>query len=195
MSKAPKEPQGLTIAELVRLADVVKKHSYRDFAMIITGVYHGLRVSELTGLRVSDVDLTNNQITVRRLKGSLTQVQDLRASTENFESESSILRHWLKIRVEKSDYVFPSERNRRMDRSTFFRLFQSYAEQAKIPVAKHHPHVLKHSLGFILNEAGASLSIIQAALGHKNISSTIIYARATSEQANRAVKDALGKLL
>jgi site-specific recombinase XerD len=74
------------------------------------------------------------------------------------------------------------------------RIFYAAAEAAGLPEGKRHPHCLKHSLGFNLVAAGVDLASIRIALGHKNISSTAIYAIPTDEQVGTVVARALASL-
>jgi site-specific recombinase XerD len=84
-----------------------------------------------------------------------------------------------------SDYLFLSQKGGALDRSAFFRVFQSIAERAGLPKSKQHPHCLKHSLGFFLVEQGVPLPSIQQMLGHKSLASTGVYLKVTDSRANR----------
>src|SRR5580692_766774 len=173
----------------------VASESPRNHAMILLGFKHGMRTSEICGLKLADVDMKNGQVTIRRLKGSLTTTQPLiDMPGQPLLSEKSVLRAWLKLRKDASDYVFTSQKGGRMDRSAFFRLFQSIAERAGLPADRRHPHCLKHSLGFALVASNVHLTIVKQALGHRNIASTAIYAVPTDEQTGKAVNAALAGL-
>ena len=169
--------------------------SKRNLAMILLAYRHGMRASEVCELRLSDLDLKNGQITIRRLKGSLTTTQPLTDHAgQPLLSEKRVLRAWLAERHDASDFVFTSQKGGRIHRSQFFRLFQSTAERAGLPSDRCHPHCLKHALGFSLVAANVNLASVKVALGHKRITSTAIYAVPTDEQVGKAVTAALASL-
>jgi len=168
----------------------------RDLAMILLAFRHGMRASEVTGLELKDVDLKNNEIVIRRLKGSLRTTQPLAdVPGQPLLSERRVLRDWLKERGEHpSKYVFVSQKSGKLNRSTFYRVFSDAAERAGLPADKRHPHVLKHSLGVALVEANVNLAVIKQALGHRSIASTAIYTQPSDEMAGKAVVAALASL-
>jgi len=176
---------------------ILKKasQSKRNLAMILLAYRHGMRASEVCDLRLSDLDLKNGQITIRRLKGSLTTTQPLTDHPgQPLLSERRVLRAWLAERRDISDFVFTSQKGGRIHRSQFFRMFQSVAERAGLPADRRHPHCLKHALGFSLVAANVNLASVKVALGHKSIASTAIYAVPTDEQVGKAVNAALASL-
>src|SRR5215467_16333551 len=80
------------ILKVLRIAS----ESKRNLAMILLAYRHGMRTSEVCELRLSDLDLKNGQITIRRLKGSLTTTQPLSDHPgQPLLSERRILRAWL----------------------------------------------------------------------------------------------------
>lgn len=188
------ELQALTQDEVVSVLRLAASESKRNHAMILLAFKHGLRASEVCDLKLSDIDLKNGIITIRRCKDSLKSSQDLLdLPGQPLLSEKRVLKGWLEEREtyhDRSDYVFLSQKGGGMDRSAFFRLFQSLAERVGLPTAKRHPHCLKHALGFYLVEQGVPLPSIQQALGHKSLSSTGVYLKVNDERANRDVAKA-----
>src|SRR5215467_1450893 len=179
------------ILKVLRIAS----ESKRNLGMILLAYRHGMRASEVCDLRLSDLDLKNGQVTIRRLKGSLTTTQPLSdLPGQPILSEKKILRAWLIERRDPSDFVFVSQKGGRIHRSQFFRMFQSVAERASLPNNRRHPHCLKHALGFSLVAANVNLASVKVALGHKSIASTAIYAVPTDEQVGKAVNAALASL-
>jgi type 1 fimbriae regulatory protein FimE len=165
----------------------------RNRCMIAMGYRHGMRTSEICGLKLSDLDLRNNEICIRRLKGSLITTQPIcDQQGEPALSERKLLRAWLSERGDHpSLYVFTSQKSGKINRSQFFRIFSEAAEKAGLPESKRHPHCLKHSLAVSLVTAGVDLAMIRIALGHRNISSTAVYAVPSDAQAGAAVTRAL----
>lgn len=186
--------KALTPEEILRVLRVASE-SKRNLAMILLAYRHGMRASEVCDLRLSDLDLKNGQITIRRLKGSLTTTQPLFDHPGRpLLSEKRVLRNWLADRKDASDFVFTSQKGGKIHRSQFFRMFQSVTERSGLPADRRHPHCLKHALGFSLIAANVHITSVKAALGHKSIASTAIYAVPTDEQVGKAVNAALVSL-
>jgi site-specific recombinase XerD len=117
-------------------------------------------------------------LAIRRLKGNLRTVQPLSDHPgQPLLSEKRVLRAWLAVRRDAGDFVFTSQKGGRIHRSQFFRVFQSIAERAGLPMDRRHPHCLKHALGFALVAANAHIAVVKQALGHRNIASAPIYAQ------------------
>ena len=69
-----------------------------------------------------------------------------------------------------------------IDSKTIFLLFKKYAIKAGFPVEKQHVHILRHSIAVHLMNAGWDLADVQDWLGHKAITSTMVYARITNKR-------------
>lgn len=183
------EMQSLTQDEIVSVLRLAASESKRNHAMILLAFKHGLRASEVCNLRLGDIDLKNGTIIIRRLKGSLKSSQDLLdIPGQPLVSEKRVLKAWLDERAEyadASDYLFLSQKGGGMDRSAFYRAFQSIAARAGLPATKQHPHVLKHSLGFLMVEQGVPLPSIQQLLGHRSLASTGVYLKVNDARANK----------
>src|SRR5437016_13197937 len=130
--------------------------------MVLLAVRHGLRVSELTGLRFQHVNLREGWVRVERLKGSLTTVQTLeRHPGQPLLDEVRALSAWLRERRDDgTDAVFNSSHGGRLHRSSFFRLWRGLAERAGLPPEKRHPHVAKHTCGALMARENASAFMI-----------------------------------
>ena len=183
----------LTPQETLALLKAAKSRSTRDWAMILLAYRHGLRASEVCGLKLADMDLKTGSISIRRLKGSLHTIQPLyQHRGQPLLDETAALRAWLRKRpADGSDYLFTSQKGGKLGRTQFFRNFQTVAESAGLPVEKRHPHVLKHSLASHLVAGNANLALIRQALGHRSISSTMQYIGTSDEQAAEALQRAL----
>jgi integrase len=177
--------------ELIRFLKAAKARSQRDYTAFLVGFHHGLRVSEIANLTLADADLKDGRITIRRLKGSMTSEQSLQfVKGSPILDERRALRDWLEQRNDRSNYLFPSQKGGRMDRSAIFRAYQAAAEDAGLPVEKRHPHCLKHSRARLLVESGVNLMMAKEWLGHRAIASTAIYATPSPAAVERAVAQA-----
>jgi type 1 fimbriae regulatory protein FimB len=186
----------LTPDETLTVLKAAREHATRDWAMVLVAYRHGLRASEVCSLKLSDIDLKAGSISIRRLKGSLPTVQPLYPHRgQPLLDEISALRAWLREREEDgSDYLFTSQKGGRLDRTQFFRVFQTVAESAGLTVEKRHPHVLKHSLASHLVAGNVNLALIRQALGHRSINSTMQYVGTSDGQAAEAAQAALMRL-
>lgn len=183
----------LTPEEVLAVLRIARDRDVRTWAMILLAYRHGMRASEVCGLRLADVDLKDGAITIARLKGSMRTVQPLYAHRgQPLLDEVVALRAWLKVRpADGSDYLFTSQKGGRLDRTQFFRMFKAVAEAAGLPAEKRHPHCLKHSLASHLVAGNVNLALVKQALGHRSISSTMVYVGTTDAQAAEAVQAAL----
>src|SRR5712692_5997745 len=183
----------LTPDELLAVVKAAKARSARDWAMVLLAYRHGLRASEVCGIKLADVDLKAGSISIRRLKGSLHTIQPLyQHRGQPLLDETAALRAWLRKRSrDGSDYLFTSQKGGKLSRIQFFRVFQAIAESAGLPIEKRHPHVLKHSLASHLVAGNANLALIRQALGHRSINSTMAYIGTSDAQAAEALQRAL----
>jgi site-specific recombinase XerD len=183
----------LSPPEMLSLLKAARKRSTRDWAIILLAYRHGLRASEVCGIKLADVDLKTGSISIRRLKGSLHTIQPIyQHRGQPLLDETAALRAWLHKRSQDgSDYLFTSQKGGKLSRIQFFRVFQTVAESAGLSVEKRHPHVLKHSLASHLVAGNANLALIRQALGHRSIGSTMAYIGTSDAQAAEALQRAL----
>lgn len=186
-------PRYLTIAEqervLAAFAERTSLAGRRDYAMIATALLCGLRVSELVSVRVTDVDLEAGTLRVIG-KGDkerlCTVVPRLRAILLPY-----LVHDWPALVGGRygSPYLFTraSKRTHRgttpeplLTRSMYWILKHQVSPIVGKPV---HPHMLRHSFASRLRENGAPLELIQDALGHANISTTLIYAHLSTAKS------------
>jgi site-specific recombinase XerD len=186
----------LTPEEMLSVLKVARVRSVRDWSLILLAYRHGLRASEVCGLKLSDIDLKAGFISVRRLKGSLQTTQPLyQHRGQPLLNEVNALRAWFRCRrKDGSDFLFTSQKGGKLGREQFFRVFQKVAELAGLPKNKRHPHVLKHSLASHLVAGNVNLALVRQALGHRSINSTMQYVGTTDGQAAEAAQKALMSL-
>jgi integrase/recombinase XerD len=145
----------------------------RDRAMLETLYATGLRVSELTGLRMIELSMADGLVRVVG-KGSKERVVPIgemaRAALELFlQTGRPAL-----LAGRRSDAVFVTTRGGAMTRQMFWKLVRRYAGKAGI-VAPLSPHGLRHAFATHLLNHGADLRVVQLLLGHADISTTQIY--------------------
>ena len=125
------------------------------------------RLSEVCRLKLTDVAQKAGSISIRRLKGSLQTVQPFFSiGGQPLLDEMAAIRSWLRKRpADGSNYLFTSQKGGRLDRTQFFRVFQTIAQIAGVPVEKRHPHVLKHLLASHLVASNVNLALNAAGAG------------------------------
>jgi type 1 fimbriae regulatory protein FimB len=186
MRNDAKTLQFLTQGELKALLEKAKRTSARDYAMILLGYRHGLRCSSLCNTSVQNVDLAAGNIRCERSKGSISNWQQMG------RDEIKAVKAWLRKRPKTdSPYLFISRKGSPVSRSQFFRIFKKLGMSIGLPEKKCHPHVLKHSLGTHLANAGVPVQVIQQRLGHSNISNTMVYLQISNVFVDRAVEAAV----
>lgn len=176
-------PKTLTESEVEKLLDAPNIDiplELRDKAMLEMLYACGLRISELTGLRVDQVNL--RQGVVRTMgKGSKERLVPMGdaavAWLQQYLRESRPELQGMK----SSDVLFLSGRGQQMTRQTFWHRIKLYAERAEIKKTIS-PHVLRHAFATHLLNHGADLRVVQLLLGHSDLSTTQIYTHVAQER-------------
>ncbi|MCR5780112.1 MAG: site-specific tyrosine recombinase XerD [Bacteroidaceae bacterium] len=170
-------PDVLTVEEidqLIAAIDMTKPEGQRDRAILETLYSCGLRVSELCGLRISNLYLDEGFIRVhgKGKKERLVPISD----TAIMELKLWFTdRDQLHIKPGHEDYVFVScRRGTALSRITIFHIIKVLCEATGIRTTVS-PHTFRHSFATHLLEGGANLRVIQELLGHENIDTTEIY--------------------
>jgi phage integrase, N-terminal SAM domain protein len=178
--ESPKQPdhlpEVLSTAEvdlLEQAIDLSKWEGHRNRAIIEVLFSCGLRVSELTNLKLSNLYIEEQYIRVMG-KGSKERLVPIspRALDElNYWFDD---RNVMKIKPGEEDYVFLNRRGQHLTRTMILIMIKRYAVEAGIKKTIS-PHTLRHSFATSLLEGGADLRAIQAMLGHESIGTTEIY--------------------
>jgi type 1 fimbriae regulatory protein FimB len=171
----------LSKQQLLALLAAARAHRERDWLMILVGYSHGLRASEVIGIKPDDIK--DGYLTVCRLKGSQTTVHPLFRSEEALLDEAPSL-------VEYSCGVPGNQRLFPFTRRTFGRIVERHAKLAGIPRHLAHPHILKHSIAMQTIES-AGIENVRQFLGHKTIASTGEYLKVSDSAASARIASAL----
>jgi integrase/recombinase XerD len=183
-AKPSRLPKVLSEAQVDALLAAPQKETslgLRDRAMLETLYATGLRVSELVGLRLHEVNFDMGVIRVFG-KGSKERLVPLG------EEAIDWLRSYLAearpalLAKRQSDDLFVTARGAAMSRQAFWQLIKRYALRAGIDPAKLSPHVLRHAFATHLLNHGADLRVVQLLLGHSDISTTQIYTHVARER-------------
>lgn len=172
-----KLPDTLSYADINKLIDAIdlsKPEGARNKAIMETLYGCGLRVSELTELKLSNLYLDIEFIKVLG-KGSKERLVPIGGSAVK------ALKIWIEqvrvhnpIKKGEEDYVFLNRRGSRLSRVYIFMLIKNLAEQTGLKKTIS-PHTFRHSFATHLVEGGADLRAVQEMLGHESITTTEIY--------------------
>lgn len=158
-------------SEMDRLLEAAKKsrNGVRDHLLILMSYRHGLRVSEAIGLKLSDLNLEQSRLWVRRMKNGLSVEQPIAGD------ELRAIKRYLRERDSTLPWLFLSERKQPLTRYSVNKLVSAAARRAGLE--RVHPHTLRHSCGFYLANRGTALRVIQDYLGHRDPRHTVHYTR------------------
>lgn len=178
--ESPKQPdhlpEVLSTAEvdlLEQAIDLSKWEGHRNRAIIEVLFSCGLRVSELTNLKLSNLYIEEQYIRVMG-KGSKERLVPISPRALDELSYWFADRNVMKIKPGEEDYVFLNRRGQHLTRTMILIMIKRYALEAGIKKTIS-PHTLRHSFATSLIEGGADLRAIQAMLGHESIGTTEIY--------------------
>lgn len=176
-------PKALSIEDVDRLlgakSDSDTTEDARDLAMVELMYAAGLRVSELVGLNLRDVDLDAG--TVRTIgKGSKERVIPIYDTAVESIAEYITYFRPAHSRYQSEKALFLNRRGRRLTRQAYWLRLNKLATKVGIS-SKITPHMLRHSFATHLLHGGASLRHLQELLGHSSIATTQIYTQLTSE--------------
>jgi len=172
-----KLPDTLAIEEidsLISAIDLSSKQGERNRAIIETLYGCGLRVSELTNLKISDLYFDEGFIKVTG-KGDKQRLVPISPITEKYITiyQKQVRVHH-KIDPKDADTLFLNQHGRQLTRAMIFTIVKRLAEKAGIKKTIS-PHTFRHSYATHLLENGADLRAIQQMLGHESITTTEIY--------------------
>ena len=174
--------QSLTRDELLALLGAAQAHSRRNWLALLLAYTYGYRASEVVAL--TPANIRGEFLDVQRLKRSRRTVQRILGNPEPL----------LDLKPALFEYVAKFTRNQRLfpfGRRWLWKLTQRYAKAAGVPVHKAHPHILKHTIALELVPT-AGVHNTQIWLGHQSGASTLIYTEVSDEDAEKAVRAALG---
>jgi type 1 fimbriae regulatory protein FimB/type 1 fimbriae regulatory protein FimE len=204
----------LTQREIDKLMDAARsgsRYGHRDSTMILIAYRHGLRASELCDLQWSQVDFNAGTLRVRRRKQGSPgthplQGDEIRALkrmqrgrfvflTERDGPMTPKAFHALFARIGQraelpfgGRFVFLTERDGPMTPKAFHALFARIGQRAELPFPVH-PHMLRHTCGYLLASKGHDTRSLQAYLGHKNIQHTVRYTEMAPDRFRDFWKD------
>ena len=187
-SRFPKTLSEAQVEALLAAPDVNTAAGLRDRALFELVYATGLRVSELTQLKIFELSLADGVVRTRG-KGAKERLVPLgQIAAEWVERYIKEARPQL-LNGKNSDYIFVSVRGKQkqegMSRQAAWQLIKKYAVRAGIAAERISPHVLRHAFATHLLNHGADLRVVQLLLGHADISTTQVYTHVARERLKR----------
>lgn len=181
-------PEVLSVEEIDMIEsaiDLSKWEGHRNKAIIEVLFSCGLRVSELTNLKLSNLYLDEEYVRVegKGRKERLVPISQKAIKELGYWFDD---RRLMNIKKGEEDYVFLNRRGAHLTRTMILIMVKKYAEEAGIKKIIS-PHTFRHSFATALLEGGADLRVIQAMLGHESIGTTEIYTHIDSHTLREAI--------
>jgi site-specific recombinase XerD len=174
------------VTALLAAPDQTTPAGRRDHALLQLAVTAGLRVSELTGLKLSDLHLGPAAHVVCRGKGRKSRITPLDRQTV------AVLRGFTAAPPTATDVLFPTRTGTRMSRDALAKRLTQHAATASatcptLAGRKITPHILRHTAAMRLQAAGIDITVIALWLGHESIETTQIYLHADMQARQTAM--------
>lgn len=156
---------------------------HRNLVIVRLMLDTGLRAGEVVALGPEHVDLETGRLVVREGKGAKDR-------TLWFSDEvGGLLEEWLERRPD-SPYLFPTQEGNQLSTRYLRKAVKRAAEKAEIPeVERVSPHTLRHTFATDLYRETSNIRLVQKALGHADLSTTMIYTHIVDEELEGALKN------
>lgn len=189
-------PKYLSLEDSQKLLSTVdnpdNRNYLRDYAIITLFLNCGLRLAELVGINIGDIDFSENKMTVIG-KGNKERTIYLNKACIRAIKEYLEVRPKEGIRTDKfnsKNALFLSERKERISRRTVQHIVDKELSAAGLASKKLSTHKLRHTAATLMYQYGqVDIRALQEVLGHESISTTEIYTHVANEQAREAIEN------
>ena len=189
-------PKYLSLEDSKKLLNVTanenNRNAKRDYAIITLFLNCGMRLAELVGININDIDFSENKMTVVG-KGNKERTVYLNKSCINSIKDYLETRPKEGIKTDKfnsKNALFLSERKERISRRTVQYIVNKELLAAGLDTNKYSTHKLRHTAATLMYQYGnVDIRALQEVLGHESISTTEIYTHVASEQARNAIEN------
>ena len=184
--KLPHFLSGREIGQLLTAPAVSEEAGLRDRAILETLYSAGLRVSELVGIDIPDLDLEDGLVRVRG-KGKRERLAPLGSHAVK------AIKRWMKVRVPskklKDPALFLNRFGNRLTTRSIGRMLEKYLKTTGLDT-RTSPHTLRHSFATHLLDRGADIRSVQELLGHKSLITTQIYTHVSTAKLKQVYERA-----
>jgi len=185
---------------ILNAVDINKPNGLRDYLILALMYSTGIRVSELIGIKVRDISLSEPPSILVHGKGQKSRYvplfQEVRPFLDRYLSE----RH-LDLPIHENEYLFKNHMRKQFTRQGIDHIVKKYTKIAaennegiSIP-DNFSPHKIRHSSAMSLLDEGVDLIYIRDLLGHVSIRTTEIYAKTNSKKKREAIEEAASKIV
>ena len=189
-------PKYLSLEDSKKLLKVTanedNRNSKRDYAIITLFLNCGMRLSELVGININDINFSECQMTVIG-KGNKERTIYLNKACMNAINDYLSVRPIEGIKTDKSNSknaLFLSERKERISRRTVQYIVDKELMAAGLDTSKYSVHKLRHTAATLMYQYGnVDIRALQEVLGHESISTTEIYTHVANIQARNAIEN------
>lgn len=186
-------PRYLSLEESKKLLNVSQddtdRNSVRDHAIITLFLNCGMRLSELVGINISNIDFSESRMTVIG-KGNKERTIYLNKACMNALKDYLSIRPHDKVKNDSRDALFLSERKERISNRTVQNIVKNELARAGLDTTKYSVHKLRHTAATLMYQYGdVDIRALQELLGHESISTTEIYTHVNDERIRSAVEN------
>lgn len=179
----------LSSAQEISANDRKNRNLERDFAIITLFLNCGMRLSELVGINIKDIDFSENKMTVIG-KGNKERTIYLNNACMRALNSYLRVRPTDITKIEDIDALFLSERHERIANRTVQYVVKEELKKAGIDSKKYSVHKLRHTAATLMYQYGdVDIRALQVLLGHDSISTTEIYTHVSNDQVRSAVEN------
>ena len=177
-------PKYLTLGESLELLDAVDgNYRERDYCILTLFLNCGLRISELIGINLNDI-----QDDALRVYGKGNKVRIVYLNDACQEALRSYLAVRRPIAGRDAGALFLSNRDQRISRSSVHALVKKYLAQAGLDSSQYSSHTLRHTAATLMLQNGVDVKAVQEVLGHEHLNTTEIYTHIDNESLRIAAQ-------
>ena len=187
-SKLMSEDETTALRKTLEAAVIIAKSKahqgpVRDQCIIELALGTGLRVSEISQLKLEDIDLKRggNSLIVLHGKGDKQRIVKFSSKLK------TVILEYLEYRDKDTEFLFPSERRDYMSSNAIQKVFKKWAKRAGLP-SRYSIHSCRHCYATALLKVSRNLRLTQMQLGHSNPQTTTVYAQVLDEEITEAVE-------
>lgn len=185
-------PKYLSLEESRKLLDIAgnedNRNHERDYAITTLFLNCGMRLSELIGINIPDIEFDECRMTVIG-KGNKERTIYLNKACMNAISEYLNVRPKEGVKLDSRNALFLSERRERISRRTVQQIIEKELRASGLDTKKYSVHKLRHTAATLMYQYGnVDIRALQELLGHESISTTEIYTHVSNDQVRNAVE-------
>lgn len=179
-------PKHFTLDDSIALlSSVDSRNKERDFCIITLFLNCGMRLAELVGIDLTDIQA--DKLTVIG-KGNKERTIYLNEACIDAINDYLPVRKQIKPTAADKNALFLSERGCRISRRTVQYTVEKYVKKIGLDPHKYTTHKLRHTAATLMHQSGVDIRVLQEILGHKQLSTTEIYTHISSDRMRDAVK-------